>query len=73
LIDTSIESISSGLFTSAIASLKNTLDSMPNPEGTHIGIITVDNNVNCFEVKESKIAVYTCLDDKESFAPVPSS
>jgi len=43
LIDTSIESLSSGLFTSAISSLKSSLDSMPNPEGTNIGIVTVDN------------------------------
>ena len=43
LIDTSIESLSSGLFTSAISSLKSSLDSMPNPKGTNIGIVTVDN------------------------------
>jgi len=46
---------------------------MPNPENTHICLLTVDNNVNCFEVKPNKINMYICTDDKESFIPIPQS
>jgi len=56
-----------------ISSIKSSLDSMPNPENTHIGIVTVDNHVNCFEVKENKISVYSCITDKDPFIPVPAS
>lgn len=46
---------------------------MPNPENTHIAVITIDNNVNCFEVKDNRISIYTITDDKECFVPVPPS
>ncbi len=46
---------------------------MPNQENTHIAILTVDVNVNCFEVKENKISVYSCMDEKDCFIPVPPS
>ncbi len=48
LVDTSVESIQQGILSSLINGLKNTLDSIPNPENTHLAIVTVGSNVHCY-------------------------
>jgi protein transport protein SEC24 len=50
VIDSTIEAQSSGLFTSVLNSITSALDSIPNPVGTKIGIITVDTSVHCYNV-----------------------
>jgi hypothetical protein len=48
LIDSTTESFSTGLFSSAINAIKASLDSMPNAENTNISILTVDCTVQCY-------------------------
>lgn len=48
---------------------------MPNPENTHLTILTVDTTVQCYSLvtEESNPRVYACVEDKESFIPIPTN
>lgn len=75
LIDASMESIQTGLFSSAINAIRSSLDSMPNPDNTNIAILSITNCVSFYSMStdESTPRVYSCVEDNESFIPFPVS
>lgn len=75
IVDSHIESLTSGLFTSALSSIKQSLDSIPNPENTSICILTVDSQVQCYTMtsSESLPKIYVIQDQANMFCPVPGS
>ena len=75
IVDSHIESLTSGLFTSVLSSIKQSLDSIPNAENTSVCIMTVDTQVTCYSISSADAApkVYVIQESKEMFAPVPPS
>lgn len=75
LIDTTIESFTNGCFNTAIYAIKSSLDSIPNPENTHICILTIDQTVQAYQIPnlESDPKVVILCDETTAFIPVPSS
>lgn len=74
IIDSHIESLTSGLFNSVISSIKQSLDSIPNPENTSVCFLTVDSTVQCYSISspEANPKIYVIQETKEMFAPLPT-
>lgn len=76
IIDVSNDAFQNGLFLQVLELLKNSLDSIPNPENTQIWILTVDEYVHWYNFPnniEHGPKIHIACDAEDPFLPIPTS